>query len=81
VNKDQATELTVKIRWAIGTSLGGDPAFKLVYREQMSLASLLTDDIAGVMSALRHSQAPGEPSSRIDRELLRNLLTQVQLRE
>lgn len=75
MDKATATELTNKIRWAIGSTLvartNGD--FNLLYREQMWLASLITDDILGVLSALNHVQ------TNIDRKLLKSLLTQVQV--
>lgn len=73
MDKSAATELTNKLRWAIGTSLkartNGD--FSMVFREQMWLASLITDEVQGVLSALNHVRQP------IDRKLLKNLLTQI----
>ena len=81
MDKSQATELTNKIRWAIGTTIGearnGD--FSMNYREQMWLASLLTDDVAGVLSALEVAADHQGHDFTIDRKLLSNLLTQVKI--
>ena len=75
----QATELTNKIRWAIGSTLDGanSGAFSLLYREQMWLASELTDRVFGVLAALRErGTSNGTGQSAISRKLLQNLLTQ-----
>jgi len=79
MEQHKVTELTNKIRWAIGSSLDSSESFKLHYREQMYLASIITDDVLGVLSALRARSSSSERSTAIDRKLLRNLLTQVEL--
>lgn len=73
-----ATELTNKLRWAIGSTLKeADPGlFKLEYREQIWMASLITDLIFGALTALKTAKASQNGSFGIDRKLIDSVLTQ-----
>lgn len=74
-----ATEMTNKIRWAIGSTLDGEEGngrSSLPYREQMWLASLLTDDILSVLAAREQALTHNGSSPQMSRTLLKSLLTQ-----
>jgi len=44
-------ELSNKIRWAIGTSVGATGSFNLSYREQQDIAHVLAGDLLACLKA------------------------------
>lgn len=76
-----ATEMTNKVRWAIGTTLkeADSSLFRLEYREQVWMASLITDLVFGVLTALAAAKASQNGSFKFDRKLLSSVLTQEML--